>query len=98
MHDIHDSIDAEFDLVIPPLDHQQPPAANEDYEDTQVDTDAYQVVDEEPEDDDTDRRIEIPLSPEDITPSPIPYETPRVAQKGLTAWLYHMQLKTQLSR
>jgi len=94
MHDIHDSIDAEFDLVIPPLDHQQPPAANEDYEDYE-DT---QVIDEEPEDDDTDRRIEIPLSPEDITPSPIPYETPRVAQKGLSAWLYHMHLKTQLSR
>ena len=62
MHDIHDSIDAEFDLVIPPSDHHLPPAANEDYEDYE-DT---QVVDEEPEDDDTDRRIEIPLSPEDI--------------------------------
>lgn len=83
MHDIHDSIDAEFDLVVPPA------------EPTIQDKDAQETF---PEEEDSDRRIEIQLPEEDIAPSPVPFETPRMPQKGLTAWLYHMHLKTQLSR
>jgi hypothetical protein len=83
MHDIHDSIDAEFDLVVPPA------------EPTIQDKDAQETFPDEEED--SDRRIEIQL-PEVVAPSPVPFETSHVPQKGLTAWLYHMQLKTQLSR
>lgn len=78
--DIHDSIDAEFDLVIPP----QPDVQPETYADEPQ---------EEPDE------INITLPPEPVA-SPVMHSRHHtsVPEKGLTAWLYHMHLKTQLSR
>lgn len=74
--DIHDSIDAEFDMIIPPQAAAEEP----------------QVYDPEPEEEiEPDyMNIDIPIEEEIVVPTPVP-------EKGLTAWLYHMHLKTKLS-
>jgi len=71
VEDIHDSIDAEFDLIVPPEPADFIPMPDEPIE--------------------QEMEIPIPEQPPHETPSSIP-------EKGLTAWLYHMHLKTQLSR
>jgi len=72
VEDIHDSIDAEFDLIVPP------------------EPDDFIPIPDEPVQPQEEMHISIPEQPQ--------HETPSIPEKGLTAWLYHMHLKTQLSR
>lgn len=72
MADIHDTIDVEFDLVIPPEDLVLPPPES-------------QIVLDDSEDHHEDHHEDNEFQPQ-------------IPEKGLTAWLYHMHLKTQLTR